>query len=79
MNAAQSICAVICWYSTHYLATDAGQLLRQERTYTYKQMQTVQVPDDINAYAQQQYREQTAYMRVIEAILIDRPGYRPDE
>lgn len=60
------------------------QFLRQERTYTYKQMQTirkapeaVQVPDDINAFAQQQYREQTAYMKVIETILIDRLGYKP--
>lgn len=60
------------------------QFLRQERTDNYKQMQmmrkapeSVSVPSDINSFAQQQYREKTAYMKVIEGILIDRLGYKP--
>jgi len=60
------------------------QFLRQERTSSYKQMQMVRkapddvsVPSDINSFAQHQYREQTAYMKVIEGILIDRLGYKP--
>lgn len=60
------------------------QFLRQERTDSYKQMQmvrkapdSVSVPSDINSFGQQQYREQTAHMKVIEGILIDRLGYKP--
>lgn|SRR5699024_2020025 len=60
------------------------QFLRQERTDSYKQMQmvrkapqSVSVPSDINSFGQHQYRENTAHMRVIEGILIDRLGYKP--
>lgn len=60
------------------------QFLRQERTESYKQMQMVRkaptgvsVPNDINTFAQQQYREQTARMKIIEGILVDRMGYCP--
>src|SRR5699024_3463441 len=60
------------------------QFLRQERTDSYKQMQivrktpeSVSVPSDINSFAQQQYREQTDRMKIIECILIDRLGYKP--
>lgn len=60
------------------------QYLRSERTYHYKQMQTVRkapegvsVPLDTISFAEQQYRENTAHMRVIEGILIDRLGYKP--
>jgi len=60
------------------------QYIRIERTYHYKQMQTVRkapegisVPTDTISFAEQQYRENTARMRVIEGILIDRLGYKP--
>src|SRR5699024_5783983 len=59
------------------------QFLRQERTDSYKQMQmvrkapeSVSVPSDINSFAQHQYREQTAQIKVIECILIDRLVYK---
>ena len=35
------------------------------------------IPSDINQDSQEAYREHTAYMRVIEGILIDRLGYKP--
>src|SRR5699024_529118 len=60
------------------------QFLRQQRTDNYKLMQTfrkapesVSVPFDTISYAEEQYRHDTAYMRVIEGILIDRLGYKP--
>lgn len=60
------------------------QFLRKQRTDYYKQMQTVRkapeeanIPSDIISYAEQEYRRHTAYMRVIEGILIDRLGYKP--
>jgi len=60
------------------------QYIRKERTYHYKQMQTVKkapegisVPADTIAFAEQQYRENTARMKVIEGILVDRLGYKP--
>jgi len=60
------------------------QYLRQQRTENYKLMQTVRkapesvsVPSDTISYAEEQYRHDTAYMRVIEGILIDRLGYKP--
>lgn len=37
----------------------------------------VSVPADTISYAEDQYKLNTAYMRVIEGILIDRLGYKP--
>ena len=37
----------------------------------------ISVPTDTISFAEQQYRENTARMRVIEGILIDRLGYKP--
>lgn len=60
------------------------QHLRSERTYHYKQMQTVRkapegisVPTDTISFAEQQYRVYTARMKVIEGVLVDRLGYKP--
>lgn len=60
------------------------QYLRSERSDAYKLMQTVRkapesvpVPSDTISYAEEQYRRNTAYMKVIEGILIDRLGYKP--
>lgn len=58
--------------------------LRAERTYQYKLMQTVRkAPSEANIPIQtiqdseQLYRTQTAHMKIIEEILIDRLGYKP--
>lgn len=60
------------------------QFLRKQRTDNYKLMQTVrkapneaQVPSDTISFAEEQYRHDTAQMKVIEGILIDRLGYKP--
>lgn len=60
------------------------QYLRAERSDAYKLMQMVRkapedvsVPSDTISFAEQQYRENTAHMKVIEGILIDRLGYKP--
>lgn len=60
------------------------QYLRKQRTYNYKLMQTVRkapesvsVPSETISFAEEQYREDTARMKVIEGILIDRLGYKP--
>lgn len=60
------------------------QYLRKQRTDNYKLMQTVRkapkevaMPEDTISFAEEQYRHDTAYMRVIEGILIDRIGYKP--
>jgi len=60
------------------------QYIRSERTDHYKQMQTVRkapegisIPTDTISFAERQYRENTARMKVLEGILIDRLGYKP--
>lgn len=60
------------------------QFLRKQRTDNYKLMQGVRkapgeanIREDTISFAQKQYRDDTAYMRVIEGILIDRLGYKP--
>lgn len=60
------------------------RFLRKERSDAYRLMQTVRkapesvsVPADSIAFAEQLYRESTARMKVIENILIDRLGYKP--
>lgn len=60
------------------------RLVREERSNCYKLMRTVQkAPEDILVdsdtltFAEQQYRDYTARMKVIEGILIDRMGYKP--
>lgn len=60
------------------------QYLRKQRTDNYKLMQTVRkapegvsIPSETISYAEEQYRHDTAHMRVIEGILIDRIGYKP--
>jgi hypothetical protein len=60
------------------------RLVREERTKCYKLMRTVQkAPDgvvidsDTLAFAESEYRRYTARMKVIEGILIDRMGYKP--
>lgn len=60
------------------------QFLRKQRTDNYKLMQGVRkapkeanIREDTISFAQEQYRDDTAYMRVIEGILIDRLGYKP--
>lgn len=60
------------------------RFLRDERSTNYKLMQTVrkapegaEIPKDTIAFAEQQYRENTARAKVIEGILIDRLGYKP--
>lgn len=62
------------------------QYLRKQRTDNYKLMQTVRkapksisVPSNTISYAEEQYRHDTARMRVIEGILIDRLGYNLNE
>ncbi|MFT9601090.1 hypothetical protein [Mesobacillus sp.] len=61
------------------------RLVREERTITYKLMRSVQrapegvvVDSDTLDFAEQEYRRYTARMRVIEGILIDRMGYKPE-
>ncbi|WP_286181139.1 hypothetical protein [Bacillus sp. ISL-37] len=61
------------------------RLVREERTITYKLMRSVQkapegivVDSDTLAFAEQEYRRYTARMRVLEGILIDRMGYKPE-
>lgn len=60
------------------------QYLRKQRTDNYKLMQmvrkapeSVSVPTETVSFAEEQYRHDTAQMRVIEGILIDRLGYKP--
>jgi hypothetical protein len=60
------------------------RLVREERTKCYHLMRTVQkgsrlieVDSDTLTFAEQEYRRYTARMRVIEGILIDRMGYKP--
>lgn len=61
------------------------RLVREERTMTYKLMRSVQkapegivVDSDTLDFAEQEYRRYTARMRVLEGILIDRMGYKPE-
>jgi len=60
--------------------------LREERSISYKTMQSVRkAPDEakkdnyeeLNEYGQELYREATARKNIIEQILIDRMGYYP--
>jgi hypothetical protein len=60
------------------------RLVREERTKCYKLMRTIQkAPDgvvidsDTFAFVESEYRRYTARMKVIEGILIDRMGYKP--
>jgi hypothetical protein len=60
------------------------RLVREERSKCYKLMRTVQkAPDgvvinsDTLTFAESEYRRYTARMKVIEGILIDRMGYKP--
>lgn len=60
------------------------QYLRKQRTDNYKLMQmvrkapeSVSIPSETISFAEEQYRHDTAQMRVIEGILIDRLGYKP--
>lgn len=60
------------------------QFLRNQRSANYKLMQdvrkapeTIDIAQDIIKYAEHDYRQHTACVRIIEGILIDRLGYKP--
>jgi len=58
--------------------------LRKKRSFYYRNMQLLRkapsgtnVPENINEGSQEMYRADTAHMKIIEGILIDRQGYKP--
>lgn len=70
-------------YHTYHLLLLLKKV-RAERTRMYKLMRTLQkapedfgVDSDTLVFAESEYREFTARMKVIEGILIDRMGYKP--
>jgi len=61
------------------------RLVREERSTAYKLMRMVQkapegvqIDSDTLSFAEGDYRRWTGRMKVIEGILIDRMGYKPD-
>lgn len=61
------------------------RLVREERTKAYNLMRSLQkapegvlIDSDTLDFAEREYRRYTARMKVIEGILIDRMGYKPN-
>ncbi|MCA1024445.1 hypothetical protein [Halobacillus litoralis] len=74
---------VLIKYHTYHLLLLLKRA-REERTKVYKLMQTVRkapqeasVSEQVVSYSEESYRAYTARVRLIEAILIDRMGYKP--
>ncbi len=60
------------------------RLIRRNRTDAYNSLRItlkasneMEVPEELKKSAEEEYKRSTAYMNIIEEILIDRVGYKP--
>lgn len=60
------------------------RLVRRNRTDAYNSLRItlkasneIEVPEEFKSSAEEEYKRSTAYMNIIEQILIDRIGYKP--